>query len=175
MMRWLSVAALAASLMLAGCFTSAAPLFDPRQGEAMLGAGAIKVTPHDERGDDEAGVLRFQHGAYVAVDDKDNTTISFHRLPGTWPWDGWYVGETRRDEGKGDYMYELYRRRGDKLFVYGAACRDISAAEAGAAHLVRTDSGEECKATRQEDLAQALRLIAKRKPSNNYWTWAPAR
>jgi hypothetical protein len=66
------------------------------------------------------------------------------------------------------YMYLLYRRKGGRVLTYNLSCTDLSAEEAAAAHLVRSESGQECKATRADDLAQAFRLLAKRKQPEGY-------
>jgi len=171
-LSWISGAALAACMMLAGCFTSEQPLFEQRSGEALMGGGLIDVTTRDGNNEPDKGQLRWDHGAYVDPKGDEHTTISFHRLPGTWPWDNWYVGQTSdTDESHKGYMYELYRRQGAKIYNYNMSCSDLTDAEAAAAHMVRTEGNQECKTTRQSDLAQALRILSAREKPDGYWTW----
>ena len=51
------------------------------------------------------------------------------------------------------------RREGAKISDYSLSCSDLTDAEAAAAHMVRTEGNQECKVTRQSDLAQALRAV----------------
>ncbi|HVY03533.1 MAG TPA: hypothetical protein VG983_07740 [Caulobacterales bacterium] len=173
-LSWMSGAALAACVLLAGCFTSEQPLFDQALGSPLMGAGDVEITTHDTD-KEEAGTLHWQSGVYVDLTDKDHASISFHRLPGTWPWDGWYVGETQMSDapGKG-YLYELYRKQGGRLYNYNVSCSDLTDLEAAQTHMARSESNQECTATRQADLAAALRLLAKRESPDGYWTWKPA-
>jgi hypothetical protein len=180
---WFLTPALALCFLLSGCFTSERPLFDQRTGSALLGGGDVRVTGHSldpkkqdvDAKDSDVGVLHWSDGVYIDMSDKDKATLSFHRLPGTWPWDGWYVGETQMNDesGKG-YLYELYRKDDGRLLIYNVACSDLTDLEAERTHMVRTQSGVECKTNRQSDLAMALRLLIKRKKPESYWTYEPA-
>lgn len=173
-LSWFSAPALAACLLLAGCFTSEQPLFDQSLGSPLMGTGEVLVTTY-ENDHEDGGTLVWKSGTYIDEKDDDHTSISFHRLPGTWPWEGWYVGESLSNgKTSSGYIYELYRKRGDKLHAYSISCRDLTDLEAEQTHMARSESKDECKVTRQADLAAALRLLAKRKSSDSYWTWKPA-
>lgn len=166
----LAALALGACLALAGCFTSQAPLFDGA-GAPVLGSGKLTVTTYEQGEDPDSGALEWTAEGYVDAekdqDDKDSV-ITFHRLPGMGVFSSWYVGQTASG-GSGDgYMYLLYHKQGARLYSYDVNCEDLSAAEAAATHLVRKDEGKECVATRAGDLAQAFRLLAKRKPPKSY-------
>ena len=179
---WILTPALGFCLLLSGCFTSDQALFDQRSGSALLGGGDVTVTGHsmDRKdhgagGTNDVGVLHWSDGVYVDVTDEEKATLSFHRLPGTWPWDGWYIGETQTNAENGkSYLYELYRKADDKLLIYNISCRDLTDLEAEQAHMVRTQSGVECKTSRQSDLAMAVRLLARRKGPEAYWTFQSA-
>lgn len=165
--------ALAACLALAGCFTSEAPLFDARQGVAVFGKGRVLVTTYDKDQSPDTGALEWTPQGYVEPGKAADGTMSFHHLTGMGWFSPYYVGQTNMGgSGKdGDgYMYLLYKKEGDRLLTIEVDCKDLSPAEAAQAHLVRKDADSECVATRPGDLAQAFRLLAKRKPATGYMT-----
>ena len=160
--------ALAACLALAGCFTSEAPLFDARQGVAVLGKGRLQITTYDKDQAPDTGELQWTPQGYIEPGKAADGAISFHHLTGTGWFSPYYVGQT--DMGGDDYMYLLYKKQGDRLFSIEVDCKDLTAEEALQAHLVRKDTDSECVATGPEDIAQAFRLLAKRKPTTGYMT-----
>jgi hypothetical protein len=174
-LSWITAPAFAACLLLAGCFTSDQPLFDPATSSPIMGTKDVKIAVHEGNGPDD-GVLIWNGHGYTDKSDTDASTIAFYRLPGTLPWDGWYVGQTNLSgqDARSGYLYELYKKAGNQLNVYNVSCKDLTDVEVTAAHLARTESGQECKATRQADLAKAFRLLAKRKSPDSYWTYGPA-
>lgn len=170
----LAALALAACLALAGCFVSEQPLFKGG-GEALFGRGVVTVTTFETGSSPDTGQLRWTPQGYVDPEDKDQTLMTFHHLPGGGWFSPWYVGQAAAGgDSKDGYMYMLYRKDGARLNTYDLSCSDLTPAEADAAHLVRSDSGSECTATRPEDLATAFRLLAKRKTPNGYMTAKPA-
>jgi hypothetical protein len=168
---------LAACLALAGCFTSEAPLFDASHGAPVFGKGRVIVTTFEGDKSPETGTLEWTKNGYIEPDKPDEGAMSFHHLPGSGWFSPWYVGQSNMgDPAKdGGYMYILYRKDGSHLYGYDLSCSDLTPAEAQAAHLVRKQSGDECEATRAEDLAQAFRLLSHRKKPTSYMTAAPAK
>ena len=173
----LAALALGACLALAGCFTSQAALFDGA-GAPVFGTGRLAVTTYEQGQDPDAGALEWTAKGYIDAEkdasDKDSV-ITFHRLPGMGPFSSWYVAQSASSSDGDGFMYMLYRKQGARLYSYDVNCEDLSVAEAQAAHLVRKDEGKECVATRADDLAQAFRLLAKRKPAKSYMVARPAR
>ncbi|HWA22549.1 MAG TPA: hypothetical protein VG735_09165 [Caulobacterales bacterium] len=170
----LAALALAACLALAGCFVSDKPLFNGA-GDPVFGRGLVTVTTFEAGSAPDTGQMRWTPQGYIEPDDNDKNVMTFHHLPGGGWFSPWYVGQAGvSGDGKGGYMYMLYRKDGDRLITYDLSCSDLTADEAAAAHLVRSDSGSECTATRPEDLAAAFRLLAKRKPSKGYMIAKPA-
>jgi predicted small secreted protein len=165
----LAALALGACLVLTGCFTSQAPLFSGA-GEPVFGTGKLTVTTYEDGQDPDAGAIAWTANGYVdAEKDDQETLITFHRMPGGGPFSSWYVGQTASGGKDADgYMYLLYRKQGGRLYSYDISCDDLSPAEAEAAHLVLKDDGKECVATRAGDLAQAFRLLSKRKQAKSY-------
>jgi hypothetical protein len=166
---------LAACLALAGCFTSEAPLFEGA-GVPVMGAGRVTITTHENGQAPDSGEMEWTAAGYVEPDKPDKKDVmTFHHMPGGGPFSPWYVGQTNGGGDSGGYMYLLYRKQGPRLYSYDISCEDLTDAEAAAAHLVRKDSGRECVATRASDLAQAFRLLAKRKTPKSYMVAAPAK
>ena len=172
----LAALALGACLALAGCFTSQTPLFEGA-GAPVFGTGRLAVTTYEDGQTLDSGALEWTAEGYIDAekdkDDKDSV-ITFHHLPGTGPFSAWYVAQSASGGGGDGYMYLLYRKQGARLYSYDISCEDLSIAEAEAAHLVRKDEGKECVATRAADLAQALRLLSKRKTAKSYMVSRPA-
>lgn len=164
--------ALAACLALAGCFTSEAPLFDARQGVAVFGKGRVLVTTYDKDQSPDTGALQWTPVGYIEPGKAADGAVSFHHLPGAGPFSPWYVGQTNMggSGADGGYMYLLYKKQGGRLLSIDVDCKDLTAEEALQAHLVRKDTDSECVATRPDDVAQAFRLLAKRKPVTGYMT-----
>lgn len=164
--------ALAACLALAGCFTSEAPLFDARHGVAVFGKGRVLVTTYDKDQSPDTGALEWTPIGYIEPGKAAEGAMSFHHLPGMGLFSPWYVGQTNMgDSGKdGGYMYLLYKKQGARLLTIEVDCKDLTGAEASHAHLVRKDTDSECVATRPGDLAEAFRLLAKRKSATGYMT-----
>jgi hypothetical protein len=160
--------ALAACLALAGCFTSEAPLFSG-VGVPLFGRGVVTVTTYEAGETPETGQMEWTQAGYIEPGNEDGGATTFHHMPGSGWFSPWYVGQTETSKGDG-YVYALYRKQGARLNTYDLSCEDLSPAEAVAAHLVRSESGNECKATRAGDLAEAFRLLSKRKSSNGYMT-----
>lgn len=167
--------AFAACLALAGCFVSEKPLFDG-PGKPLFGRGLVTVTTVEAGSDTDTGQLRWTPEGYVDPDDDEHNVMTFHRLPrGGW-FSSWYVAQSGVSENDREgYIYMLYRKQGDRLLTYDLSCSDLTAEEAAAAHLSRSESGQECTAVSATDLADALRLLARRKPSNGYMIAEPAR
>ncbi|MGE3302531.1 MAG: hypothetical protein AB7M12_05405 [Hyphomonadaceae bacterium] len=158
--------ALAACLALAGCFVSDAPLFDPRRGEAVFGKGVVSVVSQQKDQDAETNQLEWSPDGYIDPEDKDADRTSFHHLPGSGWFSPWYVAQS--GEKGGGYIYMLYRKRGGRLESYPVSCSDLTDAEAAAAHITRSESGSECKATTAADLAQAFRILSRRLQPDGY-------
>ncbi len=160
----------AACLALASCFTSETPLFGAGRGQALLGSGLLTVETH-QGGAVETNRLRWTTGGYVDPEQPDEGVVTFHRLPGA-PWSGLWVGQTRLADKTSAplYSYAIFRKDGDKIYFYDAACQDLTDAEAAAAGMRRTEAGAECRVGSVNGLTRALRAIAKRKPAAGYWT-----
>jgi hypothetical protein len=170
----LTALALAACLALAGCFVSEKPLFQGA-GEPVFGRGLVTITTYEADSDPDTGQMKWTPEGYVDPEDEDQTAMTFHHMPGGSWFSPWYVGQSGSAKSAPDgYMYMLFRKQGHKLKTYDLSCSDLTAEEVSATHLVRSESGSECTATRAEDLAAAFRLLAKRKPSKGYMTAKPA-
>jgi hypothetical protein len=169
--------ALAACLALTGCFTSEAPLYDARQGAPLFGKGRVLVTTYDKDQAPDTGTLEWTSQGYVEPGKAADGAMSFHHLDGMGWFSPWYVGQTNMGgagkDGDG-YMYLLYKKEGARLLSIEVDCKDLTQDEAQTARLVRRDGDSECVATRPEDLAQAFRLLAKRKPATGYMIAQPA-
>jgi hypothetical protein len=117
-------AALAACLLLSGCFTSETPKFpiESAVAVAMLGDGGRFQTYERLDGDsykkDEVMVVkRRTDGGYDFVNEKGEVQpISFHPLAG-----GNLVGQAH-EPGKPRYGYVIFRIAGSEAFVYLPDC-----------------------------------------------------
>jgi hypothetical protein len=124
-------AALAASLLLSGCFTSETPKFPIESAVAVapLGDGGRFQTYERLDGDrykkDEVMVVkRRPDGGYDFVNEKGEVQpISFHPLAG-----GNLVGQAPESE-KSKYGYVIFRVAGNEAFVYVPACDDQDKAQ----------------------------------------------
>jgi hypothetical protein len=168
----LAAVAVAACLMLAGCFVSEKPLFEGA-GEPVFGRGLVTVTTYETGSDPDSGKMQWTAEGYVDPEDDSENVMTFHHAPGGGWFSPWYIGQSG---GLGDdndgYMYMLFRKQGARMNSFDLRCSDLTDAEVAAAHLVR--EGSECRATNARDLAGALRLLAKRKPSKSYMVAKPA-
>jgi hypothetical protein len=120
--------ALAASLVLSGCFFSVTPKFPAASAVAVFGDGGRFQTYERTDGDnykkDEVMVVkRLADGGYDFVNEKGEAQpISFHRIS-----DGVFVGQAQ-EKGKSHYGYVVFRVAGNEAFVYLPACDKQDAA-----------------------------------------------
>ena len=121
-MRRLAVClALAASLLLAGCFASQQPMFPLSSAAPALGAGGRYATFEQVDGKDKAAgeviVRPRSDGAYDFVNDKGATNpVSFHPIAG-----GLFVVQVKL-EGESGYGYVMMQVNGDTGLIVPAEC-----------------------------------------------------
>jgi len=117
-------AALAASVLLSGCFVSETPKFPAANAVAAFGDGGRfqgydRTESDGYKKADEAIIMvkRRGDGGYDFVDEKDKVTpISFHLIAG-----GNFVGQALNN-AKSGYGYLVFRIAGNEAFIYAPDC-----------------------------------------------------
>jgi hypothetical protein len=118
-----SFAAVAACLLLSGCFSSETPKFPLASAAAPFGDGGryqgYERTDGDNFKKDEIiTVKRRTDGGYDFVNQKGEVQpISFHRVAGEN-----FVGQASPETGKTRYAYVIFRVAGNEAFVYLPDC-----------------------------------------------------
>src|SRR5262245_36898365 len=121
--RLSAFAALAASLLLSGCFFSETPKFPAETAVAAFGDGGRFQGYDRMEGDrynkaDEAIIVKRRgDGGYDFVNEKNEVQpISFHPIAG-----GNFVGQAL-ENGKSRYAYVVFRIAGNEAFIYVPDC-----------------------------------------------------
>jgi hypothetical protein len=115
--------ALAASLLLAGCFFSETPKFLPGTAVAVFGEGGRyqayeRLEDGSYKTDEVVVIKRRADRSYDFVDEKGDTNlISFHAIAG-----GYHVGQARSEKNKPAYAYLMIRMSGNEAQLYIPQC-----------------------------------------------------
>ena len=168
-------AALAACLLLAGCFISKTPLFGPAEADYPIASGArFAVYKLDGNGnrlsDAPRHVTITRKGAdYLYTLDGDEPVAGLMDDIGN----GDFIALGRGEKPDDAVMYGLFRRKGDGWLRYSPNCSDF--ARAAAKHgqsretFNITQSGNDCAFSTYADLKHAMAaLVEYSAPDNEY-------
>jgi len=115
--------ALAASLLLSGCFFSETPKFGLDSAVDILGDGGRyqayeRLEDGSYKKDEPMTVKRRADRAYDFVDDKGETQlISFHAIAG-----GYHVGQAKNEKNQPPYTYVIIRMNGAEALLFVPQC-----------------------------------------------------
>jgi len=161
--RWTTtLAGVALSIVVSGCFSSRAPLIGPAESLKMFGESgrAKRVSYSAMAGGPLAEPIAFvwADSGYIITDGRGRREPLHYRLT---PLKGeWFI--TQRAE-PGGVDYGLARRLGDQLYVYAPQCVDFTDADRAALGLRLTPEGT-CLIGSMAQLRATMTLVAARHP-----------